>query len=332
MGELSEKQREDFLNYLKKSGYEDSWRYLILAKNNVGLRGYLIEIVLDQFEYNLKSPVDRDIQTHVRKTHALQLDIISKLFVLIEDFLWYNNILRTNPKSLSKKLIIRFGVNLDKELKYLENITKEQIYSDYKFPKLEDFSISKEDAQFLEKVLEAQATEIKKCLDEIIKFWRNYKRVYNTYKHGLSAITGLYQIIKDKDASKISSHIYVRNARDKKGDEVDTFIIPTDMVTANYYDNIRKFVISVFFFLIDCHLYHINNRERAFYPEIWDFITQKPDEIERLKSLINKLDFIKIDPSVLIKLEIEKEAADKVRAKIKDDYIYKSPKDIFKIS
>jgi len=311
MGELSGKQKEEFLNYLKKSGYEDPWRYLILAKKNVELRGYLIETVFNQFEDNFKSTIDEDIQIHVRKTHALQLDIISKLFALIEDFLWYNNILRTDPKSLSKKLIIRFGVNLDEELKYLENITKEQIHSDYKFPKLEDFSISEDDKQFLEKVLESQTTEIKKCLDEITKFWRNYKRVYNTYKHGLSAITGLYQIIKEKGVDIISSHIYVRNARDREGNNVDTFMIPTNLVTAQYYDNIRKLVISVFFYLLDCHLYYINNRGKAFFPEIWDFILQKPDEIEKLKKVINKLDFKKIYPSIVINLEIKNEAFEK---------------------
>jgi hypothetical protein len=152
------------------------------------------------------------IPSEVRKVHFLQLDLISKIIFLLEDFLWFHNILRTAPKDFSTILTTPFKVDRNNELEYLSKRKLSQIKSDYRFPELTDFDISVDERKFLNKVLTEQAKLIREIDKKIVKFWRNHYKVYNVFKHGLSALTGMHQLIPylNKEA-QISSHIFIRS-------------------------------------------------------------------------------------------------------------------------
>jgi hypothetical protein len=104
-------------------------------------------------------------------------------------------------------------------------------------------------------------TNIRDAFKEIFLFQRNFRTIYNKYKHTLSEFTGVFGL--DKVRREIQTNIYVRH---KENDKFYTYMIPVSLNEVKYFTEIAARVYYLLRVLIDDTLLYIVNEEKDYIP------------------------------------------------------------------
>lgn len=95
-----------------------------------------------------------------------------------------------------------------------------------------------------------------------MKFKRNFKQVYNKYKHVMAEVTGAYAFHKEKGV--FESRFYVRHKVKENQYKIYTIPLSPDIIA--YFRAIRRSAINLFNSLLDNQLLYLSNEGRDFIP------------------------------------------------------------------
>jgi len=184
------KKSEEYIEYIQREiGIENYY----LIRNYLDLplyaRGITLRILFDAIEdidaEKSKYPFKGDEKLKVK--HMLQLDIISKIMMLIEDLGAFAVAFKEGPKNLSKIVLSRRSTSkIHSFFQNLERINGDELLDIMGFPVLDKLSLNKEERQLVKKVMSAMADDIRRGLLEIRDFRNQHITVYNKYKHGFT--------------------------------------------------------------------------------------------------------------------------------------------------
>lgn len=339
---LSRDNKENISTYLTKKKYFNLYIFLKISLANIENRSNFIKKEIKELENKIKKAEELDknkdgLTQHdtkvvdiFRDIHYRVLEIIAKINIFIELLAVYYNLIRKDirklPTSIGQKDFDRN--KLYDEFKYFNKQKIENILTNFKYPNVKIFNkLSQKEQIDLEKLLKKSAEEILKYFKDIYKFQKNFRSIYNKYKHTPSEFTGQYEYKRGR--SEITSEIYVRS---KEKNKKYTYIIPVGFEIKEYFKEIEKKVSYILSVLIDNILLFIINRERDCIPRNIKF--KKEDGLkykkikEKIKSYITPDNFIRNGREIMIIPVLNNKALNK----LKDDYIYKKEGDIFEIN
>lgn len=177
-------------SYLTENKLQESYSIL---KNQLTLtrtRVTLLKENLDRWRSLIQQPIKQpDILTSwIAKIHMIQLDIISMMFMLFEDFLIYSYNLRGNLSDLPRSTASENRV-VWAEIKNIEKVDNASSISEYLlFPNVEQLQLTHDEKQFVRKMLDKMTLDIKERIASTTKFFHDFNRIYIRYKHALPAI------------------------------------------------------------------------------------------------------------------------------------------------
>ena len=274
---VSKSNPKRILKYLRDHNYLDVYIFLISSLDNLRNRALLLDKNIKELERKIKEmakkvntdpdkivPENREISSVFKDIHYTELEVIQRINILIELLAVYYHIIRTNLKELPKCIgKTDFPPKkLRKELEYFNKQTLTDVWTNFKYPDVSHFiELSKKEQNLLKKLLESSARKILGAFKEIYRFQKNFRTIYNKYKHTLSEFTGVFGL--DKPRKEIQTHIYVRH---KEKNKFYTYVIPASLDEVKYFNEIAARVYHLLYALIDNTLLYIVNEERDFIP------------------------------------------------------------------
>ncbi|MGI0013024.1 MAG: hypothetical protein ACREBU_06235, partial [Nitrososphaera sp.] len=203
------------------------------------------------------------------------------------------------------------------------------------FPEFDKLPLKKNEIKFVRTIYSSFALQTYACIRRIVRFYGKYSRVYNKYKHGLSAIVGLFQLTHPG----VRSHIYLRDearrrsrkksspAKQHKKRRIITLVIPTDLASLEHYQSIVDDINHVFIFLILSHLYNIHRAQR---PYLLDEIRVDDSRTEKYAEIVAKVNGIptRIEFKVGFNFIFPDKAKKKMLKVTRRDFIYVFPHDM----
>lgn len=327
--------------YLHTNKYLDVYIFLISSLDNLGNRAILLGKNLREFEEKLKEmlekvtanpdeivPENLEISSLFKSIHYNELEVIQRINILIELLAVYYHMIRTNlrelPKSIGKK---DFSPSeLYKEFDYFKNQKLIDTWTNFKYPDVSHFTeLSIEDQNTFQELLEQSAQKILESFKEIFQFQKNFRTVYNKYKHTLSEFTGVFGI--DKARKLVQTHIYLRH---KENDRFYSYMVPASFDEVKYLKEIGARVYHLLRVLIDNTLLFLVNEEKDFIPRT--LLIEKKDE-GKFKELADKIQSC-IVPKFTSRMNVnlpDQKSLQKINKKLREDHIYRMNKDILDI-
>jgi len=334
--------RQKLLNYLYKHDYLDVFIFLILSLDDLENRSCLVEQNLKELKEKMDSitrkatenpdgfgPGNIEIHSMFKDVHYMGLEIIQKLNILAEMLAVYYHMIRTEnirklPKCIGKRDFR--PRKLRAEFDYFKEQTLDDIWKNFKYPDVRKFpELSSEQQDALQQMLKKSAENIAGGFKEIYKFQKNFREVYNKYKHTLSEITGVFGF--DKKRKQIQTHVFVRH---KEKDKFYTYVFSTTPSEINYFREIAARIYKILHALIDSALLHIANEENNFMPRTL-FVEENCKT--KLKEITEKVCSC-VMPEFTSKVAVkppEPEVANKINKKLQEDHIYRMNKDILNV-
>jgi hypothetical protein len=215
----------------------------------------------------------------------------------------------------------------NKEIKNIRNRKKLDIGEYLLFPDVELMPLKKEEKNLLRVVFKRMSTDVDKSIQSIIEFYDNHYRVYIKYKHVLTAIVGLHEIIDDPNdplKKTVASHIYVRDGHKK---EFRTNIIACNMETISYYEKIIGHIRSIFQLLILSYLHYLMNHGKRVIIPIGTYI--KDGEKKLWESILKTNKAKVLYPNFQTQIKISGDLANALSNILPKKYIYTKKTDIF---
>lgn len=298
---------------------------LLYLRGLLPLRFKLMEEALENCVTPLVRPVpitnQQALGDWVLLTQGRQLEALTKIFMLFEDFLTYSHALRTDSSTLPSLLASKSGVISD-EIKALRKLRAKDMTN---FLHIVDiaFHVPRGERVFFRQTQDKGIRDIYARLKRLITFWNNHYHVYLKYKHSFSAILGLYQI----ERGNLSSHIYLRTKfTNKAKSRVHLLIIGCDLPTITYYQEIGDDLTIVLNFLLNTFLYYIYNCGRPFFPP---FPSQSLQGVDgpRLQAIVDALPFRKVDTALRMNVNILGPRRQAIISKLARDYAYQIGRD-----
>ena len=146
-----------------------------------------------------------------------------------------------------------------REIENLRNMTRSDIDSYLLIPDVGNMPVNTKDKIFIGEVLDRIRADVYERIKNILRFYDNYYRVYIKYKHILPAIIGLHQIRttpRNIFQKNISSHIYIRDYHKKN---FKSYIIPWNIDTLSYYEDLVIDIKSLFELLVMSYSHYFMN-------------------------------------------------------------------------
>jgi len=271
------------------------------------------------------TPENPEFNSLFKDIHYSYLDAVMQINILIELLGVYYHMIRTNVRELPQ-CIGRTDFppkKLHEEFENFVNQDVSDVWVNFRYPDVRNFvELSSDEQDLLKGLLHKSALKLVEAFKDIYFFQRNFRHIYNKYKHTLSEFTGIFGI--DDIGKIIQTQIYVRH---KENNKVCTYIIPVAPDEVKYLNEISARVYHILGVLIDNALLHIVNEEKDFVPRT--LFIDKEDET-RFKELADKIQSC-VAPSfkskVIAKPPIE-ENADRINKELKEKHLYKMSKDI----
>ncbi len=229
MNTLSDKVHK----YITSEGLSDLYPILIYQIKLCEARNRVIKDGIEKFNHYLK---DTSADSTIR-LHITQLDIVSKLFMFIEDYLSFSYYLRISKKELPKKIHSQNG-KVWEEIKYLDNLKVKQIQRYLLLENVNKLSITNVDKEFVNSILNVIFTDMHRRINRVMTFYKEYHRVYNKYKHVLTSIIGTYSFESNVKKPRIYIRDKYKNTR-KNNIKDATYVLPTDAETILYYEKVN---------------------------------------------------------------------------------------------
>jgi len=305
-------------------------RAVILDKNIKELEEKIKEMVEKvNIDPDKIVPENREISLMFKDIHYTELEVIQRINILIELLAVYYHIIRTNLRELPKCIgKTDFPPKeLRKQAEYFNKQTLTEVWTNFKYPDVSHFiELSNEEQNLLKELLEESARKILDAFKEIYQFQRNFRTIYNKYKHTLSEFTGVFGL--DKIRKEIQTHIYVRH---KENQKIYTYVIPASLDEVKYFYEIAARVYHLLRVLIDNTLLYIVNEEKDFIPRTL-FIEKKYETM--FKEIASKVQSC-IMPNFTSKMIVkppDQKSIKQINKKLRKEHIYRMNKDILDLS
>lgn len=335
---VSKSAPEKIRTYLHTNNYFDVYIFLISSSDNLRNRAILLSKNLREFEGKLKETVGKvsakpdeivpeslEISTLFKSVHYNELEVIQRINILIELLAIYYRTIRTNLRELPK-VIGRTDFRpreLYREFEYFNNQKLHDVWTNFKYPDVSHFNeLSAEEQNTLQELLEQSAQNILDAFKWIFQFQKNFRTVYNKYKHSLSEFTGVFGI--DRTRKLVQTHIYLRH---KKNNRFYTYMIPASFDEVKYFNEVGARVYKLLRVLIDNTLLSLVNEEKDFIPRT--LFIEKRDE-GKFKEIANKIQSC-IMPEFTSKMKVnlpDQENLEKINKILREHHIYQMKKDI----
>jgi hypothetical protein len=317
-----------------------------LVKNKLGLtfvaisnghvnylgRVLLLKEKIERFKSKLVLPnyFGKNPYIDMVKIHCEQLDLLSNIFIFMEDFLAYSFNLKESLVILQKFPVEIASENYNtarEEIKTLKNKKELDIHDYLLFPDVNKMKISNKERKLVNEKLAQISKDVHTRIQNIVTFYNNYYRVYLKYKHILPAIMGLHKPTPHRSnrfQKNISSHIYIR---DYNKNQIRTYIIGCDLETLTYYEDIIKDIGSVFQLLLISYLHYLMNYGNRVLVPIGTYI----EENEKQKwARILRTNRVKVLlPKYKTEINISGDLAKALAKMLPKDHIYAINRDIF---
>jgi hypothetical protein len=237
-----------------------------------------------------------NITGSVSKMHTTQLDIVSGMFMLLEDFAVYSHQLRKSlvdmPTTIASE---NRGVVLN-EINYLEKLSKlKDIRSYLLFPNIDLLKLERDDRKFVSGVLKNITRDIRSRIKKITIFYRYYYRVYIKYKHVLTAIVGLYYIVsssRDPRQKEVYSHIYIR---DRHKGKAYTYILPVGLEALDYYEDLIDDIGLVFNAVLTSYIHSMSNLGKPFLVPTEYFLKgASAEDVQKWRRIVRQVNHIPV--------------------------------------
>lgn len=175
----------------------------------------------------------------------------------------------------------------------------------------QELPISNTEKQFVKGVLKIILTDVQERIKRIIKFYNDYHRVYNKYKHIFTAQIGTYSIENDI----VKPRIFIKDeCKDEKGFlQKCTYVLPTDIETIEYFEKIKNNVLVVFLTLLESHIHSIQNCGKPFLIPNGLFLTKIMKE--KWLHLVKKINLVIGIQSLKLKIDLK----DTIKQRMLDD-------------
>jgi len=247
----------------------------------------------------------------VTNAQVLQLEIVSGLFMILEDYLTFSHVLRINIKELPRLIVHQrtMGVMKD-EIDYLRGLTLSDMGNYLLYPYFKTLGLSAKEQRFLKFHLVDLSKKSLAIIKRLVIFYDRYGRIYARYKHAFTALVGLPGGHFDAASGRtsLSSIIYVRDItvdKQSKKDKIVTYLLPTDLVALNYYEDILQDLKVIFSNILSAQLNTLLNKgSRALFPTGDHDNEQDKQEWARIANKVNFLaiPFYRLQISLNVKL------------------------------
>lgn len=253
----------------------------------------LRSLVLSSFDPTLT------IEKYVSRVQVMQLDLIASIFMFLEDYLTFSNLLRNDLFTLHKRIAYSNTNVVKIEVEFLRTFSNHTMVGQYLlFPEASQLTLTNEEQMLVANAMKAFANDILACISRIISFFDNYYRVYIRYKHVFSALMGNPQITSAPENNRklVSSHIYIRDIivdrKTKQEVSVSTYVLPTDIESVSFYEDIFNDISKSFGALLSAYLVHLFNCQN---PALLGKISLSGNDVTRWNEIVEKVNFIALD-------------------------------------
>jgi len=320
------------------NNYVDVYIFLITSLDNLRNRGSLLDKSIKGLQEKIQKmiqkvsaetqaivPENLEASSMFKDIHYTELEIIQQLNILIELLGVNYHLIRTNVRDLPKCIGRKdfSPEQLHHEFDYFKGQTLTDVWNNFHYPNTVRFSeLSDEENNFLKELLSRSAAKILDAFKELYQFQKNFRQVYNKYKHTLSEFTGVFGL--DKVRKQVQTHIYVRH---KEDDKVCTYVIPVSLDEVKYFNEIAARAYLIVQNLLDNALLHIVNEEKDFIPRT--LFIEKVDEA-KFKEIADKVQCC-VMPSFTSKMIVrlpDQKSIEEMNKELTERHIYKMNNDI----
>jgi hypothetical protein len=208
-------------------------------------RGIILRVLFDRIEDIRKGRVLADL-TPDRKMaiqHLLQIEIISKICMMIEDLGLFSVSMRTGIKELCN-IFLDEATSSNKVGQFytgLDELNSEDFLKVLSFPTADSLRLSASDYEVVNKVLQNVQQEARRVYNEIAKFRKQHWTLYNKYKHGFAIIPYVQKTASNIDfLADVESAVFVLH--DKRSPLKEVITIP---YSARILEGYRILIIGI---------------------------------------------------------------------------------------
>jgi len=342
---VSQSDPAKVLSYWISHDYLDVATFLIASLDNLRSRGAILKNDLTKLDNGLKKllqkisenpssadPNNKEISQMFKDLHYLELEVIQRISILIELLAANYRVIRTNlrdlPRAIGSKDIR--SKDLHEEFNYFEMQTLDDVWRNFRYPNIASFKeLTSEEKATLKEILNDSANTTLEFFREVCRFNRNFRILYNKYKHSLAECTGIFGV--DKEKHLIESNVLVRDKvkeRATKTSTYYTYLVPLSPDTIQYFDKIAHLTWTLIQVLLDNILLSLVNEEKDFVPRT--VFVEKELNKEKLRQITAKIvSYTILNVEGMIKMNPPNEE-DKKRIEeiVKRDHIYRMKRDL----
>jgi hypothetical protein len=318
-------------DYLVKNNLKLTFVLLMHGSTTSIGRYMLLKEKTERIKNSLLSPMfpKRNLLFDMAKLHCELLDLLANVFMFLEDFLAYSHNLKTSDslEMFPNKIASENYHTAQREIENLRRMTQSSVDAYLLLPGVGKMPINDNEKRFVIEVLDRIRAYVCDRIQNIVRFYDNYYRVYIKYKHILPAIIGLHQIKanpRNAFEKNISSHIYIRDYYKK---HFKSYVIPWNIDTLTYYEDLIIDIKSLFELLVMSYLHYFMNYGKHALLPIENYI--KKDEYKKWREILVKTDAVRVLlPRSETQLNISGELSKALLNKLPIDHIYVLNRDI----
>jgi len=261
-----------------------------------------------------------DVEAVVRLQMA-QLDLISALFMLLEDYLSYSYFLRNAKSQLPTKILGEETVTW-KEVDFLNALDPTKTYEYLLLPTVDNLPILGEHEKEIKKNLNTLADDIHDRIRRIVIFFHNHNRVYAKFKHIFPGIVGTYTIQQNENVPRIFVRDRYYNKVTKVTDSA-MYVLPNSLEVFDYYNNLKNDISRVFLFLLEAHIQNMQNCGNPFLPlDLCSSISQS-----QWFKIIQKVNLLTTLPNITVRINVEQNRVGDMLKALLENFIFKFDRD-----
>ena len=288
-----EKNQQEVNNYLEKNDCLDVYLFLIASLDNLHSRANLLNkstFELSQSLENLLLMLSQNAQVKqeevartIKELHYMELEVIQRINIFIELLVVYYHYIRVDIKALPQAVGDKHNF-LSSEYEFIEKQHISKIHEVFRYPDVEKFDeLTTDEKNELIQSFNESVLIIENLFKDILKFKRNFKQVYNKYKHVMAEVTGAYAFHKEECV--LESRFYVRHKINDK--EYKIYTIPLSFEIITYFKNVSRNIMNLFEALDNQLLYFSNEGKNIIPRQLFFKKTDTGTRINQITSKIN---------------------------------------------
>jgi hypothetical protein len=325
----------DLNAYLKRNKLLLTYLILNQSVSTIIGRNMLFKEKAQQYRnFLLSYETSEEIVTYdMVEMQIMFLDLLSNIFMFLEDYLGHSYHLKTSMKDFPKQIASMNKRVAEKEIKYLKRLKKNNISSYLLLPDETGLGLNKKEISLVRKNFKNIVARNYNRIKNIVEFYRRYYRVYTKYKHILPAVLGVYRRIYDISKRKniLASDIFVRDYIFTKGGRkrYHTYILhSTGLEPLNYLEDVMDDLKNVFEILLLSRINSMSNLGESFLIPVYNYIdTEDKVYWDQIIEKVNKIP--QILPELKIIININDPLKTKMEKMLAKHSVFKLPRDLF---